>query len=215
MIDTPPVGPLAGTALPCYVFDSHEQLAHHVAGHDRRHHSRSGRPWAEGRAGTADRQHAGGHLSRTGPNAPRGGARLLQRRHVQPRRIPGPGARTAAKLPPLDAGAPVQVRSTCRRRTSSSPTGSRRPRSSTSIAAGTRRRFARPAASTCNCWASAATGTSASTSRSAPATAAPGSARSTRSRGATRPAISSAKRTCRRRPSRWGWARSSTPARSC
>ncbi|MGD9720258.1 MAG: glucosamine-6-phosphate deaminase [Pirellulales bacterium] len=31
MIDAPPLGPLAGTALPCYVFDSHEQLARHVA----------------------------------------------------------------------------------------------------------------------------------------------------------------------------------------
>ncbi|MEX0675450.1 MAG: glucosamine-6-phosphate deaminase [Pirellulales bacterium] len=32
MIDKPPLGPLAGTALPCYVFDSHQQLARHVAG---------------------------------------------------------------------------------------------------------------------------------------------------------------------------------------
>ena len=32
MIDTPPVGPLPGTALPCYVFNSHEHLARHVAG---------------------------------------------------------------------------------------------------------------------------------------------------------------------------------------
>ncbi len=32
MTDSPPFGPLAGTALPSYVFDSHEQLARHVAG---------------------------------------------------------------------------------------------------------------------------------------------------------------------------------------
>ena len=32
MIDTPPLGPLPGTALPSYVFDSHEHLARHVAG---------------------------------------------------------------------------------------------------------------------------------------------------------------------------------------
>ncbi len=32
MIDTPPLGPLGGTALPAYVFDSHEQLARYVAG---------------------------------------------------------------------------------------------------------------------------------------------------------------------------------------
>jgi glucosamine-6-phosphate deaminase len=32
MIDTPPLGPLAGTALPSYVFDSHEHLARYVAG---------------------------------------------------------------------------------------------------------------------------------------------------------------------------------------
>ena len=31
MIDAPPLGPLAGAALPCYVFGSHEQLARHVA----------------------------------------------------------------------------------------------------------------------------------------------------------------------------------------
>lgn len=32
MIDTPPLGPLPGTALPSYVFDSHEHLARYVAG---------------------------------------------------------------------------------------------------------------------------------------------------------------------------------------
>ncbi|MEX0977953.1 MAG: glucosamine-6-phosphate deaminase [Pirellulales bacterium] len=32
MIDKPPLGPLPGTALPCYVFDSHQHLARHVAG---------------------------------------------------------------------------------------------------------------------------------------------------------------------------------------
>jgi glucosamine-6-phosphate deaminase len=32
MIDTPPLGPLPGTALPSYIFDSHEHLARHVAG---------------------------------------------------------------------------------------------------------------------------------------------------------------------------------------
>jgi len=32
MIDSPPLGPLRGTALPAYVFHSHEQLARHVAG---------------------------------------------------------------------------------------------------------------------------------------------------------------------------------------
>src|SRR5262245_9935540 len=31
MIDSPPLGPLPGTALACFVFDSHEQLARHVA----------------------------------------------------------------------------------------------------------------------------------------------------------------------------------------
>ena len=31
MIDAPPLGPLPGTALPCYVFSSHEQLARNVA----------------------------------------------------------------------------------------------------------------------------------------------------------------------------------------
>ena len=65
------------------------------------------------------------------------------------------------------------------------------------IAGATKRPSSGPAASTCNCWASAATGTSASTSPSACATAARGWPRSTRSRAGTRPAISSAKRTCR------------------
>ncbi|REK15896.1 MAG: glucosamine-6-phosphate deaminase [Planctomycetota bacterium] len=32
MIDTPPLGPLPGTALPSYVFEAHEQLDRHVAG---------------------------------------------------------------------------------------------------------------------------------------------------------------------------------------
>jgi glucosamine-6-phosphate deaminase len=32
MIDSPPLGPLPGTALPCYVFESHQQLDRHVAG---------------------------------------------------------------------------------------------------------------------------------------------------------------------------------------
>ena len=32
MTDSAPLGPLAGTALPCYVFDSHQHLARHVAG---------------------------------------------------------------------------------------------------------------------------------------------------------------------------------------
>ncbi len=32
MTDPAPLGPLAGTALPCYVFDSHQHLARHVAG---------------------------------------------------------------------------------------------------------------------------------------------------------------------------------------
>ena len=67
--------------------------------------------------------------------------------------------------------------------------------------------FKRPAASISACWASAATATSASTSRSACATAARGCVRSIRSPVARPPAISSAKQTCRRRPSPWAWAR--------
>ena len=86
-VESPPLGPLAGTALPSYVFHSHEHLARHVAGLIAARDSRAGRLGPEGRAGPADRQHAGGRLSRADPPAPRGRARFLERRHVQPRRV--------------------------------------------------------------------------------------------------------------------------------
>ena len=167
MLYQTPLRPLPGTALPCYVFDSHQDLARHVAqmiaGVIR---ERDGvRP--EGRARPADRLHAGGRLPRADPPAPRGRARLLARRHLQPRRILRPAARPAAQLSPLDARdffkhvniPPENIHI---------PDGTDAAgRASTTTAAATKPRSSGPAASTCNCWASAATGTSASTSRSA------------------------------------------------
>ena len=150
------------------------------------------------------RLHARRPLSRTDPPAQGGRARLLARRHLQPRRI----------LP--DARRRIRTRTSagCTRRFFNHvnmPVGehphprrhARRRTRSTTSAPSTSRRSRRPAASTCRSWASAAPGTSASTNRAARGTAARAWSRSTASPAATRPAASSARRTCRTRRSRW------------
>ena len=83
------------------------------------------------------------------------------------------------------------------------------------IAASLKRRSSGPAGSMCCSWASAATATSAATSRFPASAGGRGSARSTRSRGGPWRATFSASGTCPRRRSRWAWARFSTPAKSC
>ena len=148
------------------------------------------------RAGAADRVHADRRLPRADPPAPRGGARFLQRRDVQPRRILADGQGVDPQLPPLHAGDVFRPRQHPRRKHPHSRRDDSAATTSTRIAKRTSTPSRRRAASTCRSWASAARGISASTSRAAPATAARGWSRSTRSRGRTRPATSSARRTC-------------------
>ena len=152
-----------------------------------------GRP--EDRAGAADRLHADRRLSRADSPASGGVARFLERGHVQSRRILGRCRRTRSTATTGSCGRRSSTTSTSRPKTSTSPTGRFRCRTSTRSATRTSARSKRPAASTCRFWASAARGISVSTSPAARATAARGWSRSTRSRGRTRPATSSAKRT--------------------
>ena len=119
------------------------------------------------RVGSAHRLNAGRHLPRADPLAPRGEPGFLAGRYVQLGRILRPGGRAAPELPPLDVRDVFRPRRTSPARTSTCSTARRRPSRSRNTAGGTRRPFTRPAASTSCCWASAATGTSASTSRSA------------------------------------------------
>ena len=86
----------------------------------------------------------------------------------------------AAQLPPLDAGDVLQPRQHPAAEHPHPRRHDRRRRRSRNTARATSSRSAGPAASTCRSWASAAPGTSASTSPARPATAAPAWSRSTR-----------------------------------
>ena len=132
------------------------------------------------RAGAADGLDADRRVSRADPPAPGRGARLLERRDVQSRRILADGERVDPQLPPLHAGDVVRSRQHPPRKHPHSRRNDSAPTTSMRIAKPTSRPSKRPAASTCRFWASAARGTSASTSRAAPATAARGWSRSTR-----------------------------------